>query len=463
MGIDNMPNEQPPTDRRKLSPLKIATYVGIAIGTIMLICVLILLLYPDPLVNRFIKPRITKAFAEAYPAYSMRIADMNYSLLQNRFGFDSVALSAVDSSFTGSLGRLSVRGIGWMHLLWGGSLALHDFANAVMDAQSIVLNLPEEQYELRCGLLRVSVPDSAMVTDSLELHPSAGDAQFFEGSKFRKTRFSLVTSQCSVMGLACLDLVQGKNYRARSAQIQNVFLDVLINKDKPSAKDTSSPPMPNEILSSIGGTLQVDSLSITNAQLIYGERYPASSKPAVITLDSMRVLAVGIANHGDSGDTLVIRAQGTIMKAGTMNILMSIPVATPEFSFQYSGSVTGMDIRVFNVFLETAEQMRIKAGVLQGATFAIKVASGRASGNVRAIYTNLGLAAINKRTGSEKGFFDSISSFIAKNFKIRGTNVPDKSGSMKIGEVKYTRKRGETFFEFAWFALRSGVGDVVGF
>ena len=41
--------------------------------------------------------------------------------------------------------------------------------------------------------------------------------------------------------------------------------------------------------------------------------------------------------------------------------------------------------------------------------------------------------------------------------------VPDKSGSLKIGEVNYTRKRDDPFFGFAWFALRNGVRDIAGF
>jgi hypothetical protein len=458
-----MQNGHPPTDRRKLSPLKIASYAGFAVGTIVLVCVLTLLLFPDPLVNTFIKPGITKAFAEAYPEYSIRIADMDYSVFKNRFGFDSVALSAVDRTFSSNIGPLSVSRIGWIHLLWGGSLAPEDFANSVVEAQDIMLSFPQSQYELRCTLLRISVPDSELVAESLEIHPLAGDEQFFSGSKFRRTRFSLAAPHCRVLGLACLELLQGKMYRARSAQIHDAFLDVLINRDKHYAKGTSSPPMPNEILSSIQGTLQVDSLSITNGCLKYGERFAVGSKPALITLDSMQALAEGIANHGDSGAALVIHAQGNFMNAGTMNVIMSIPVASPEFSFQYSGSLSRMDLRPINSFIEIAEQIRIKAGVLQAATFEINVDSGRASGNVRAVYRNLTLAAINKQTGSDKGFFNSIASFIARATKIRGTNVPDKSGSIKIGEVKYTRKKDEFFLEFAWFALRSGVGDIVGF
>ncbi|OGC01346.1 hypothetical protein A2V82_07350 [candidate division KSB1 bacterium RBG_16_48_16] len=460
-----MQNEHPPNYRRKLSPLKIASYAGFAVGALVLVCVPALLFFPDPLVNRFIKPRITKAFAKAYPAYSLRIADMNYSVLKNRFGFDSVALSAVDGTFSGNVDSFSVSGIGWMHLLWGGKLAPNDFASSVVDAQDIVLSFPQSHYELRCGPLRLSVPDSEIVVEALKLQLLDDDEQFFAGSKFRKTRFRLVVPYTRVMGFACLELLQGKIYRTSSVQIHDAFLDILVNKDKPSAKDSSrpSPLMPNQILSSIKGTLQVDSLSIMNGRLNYGERFTVGSKPAMITFDNMQVLAESIANHGDRGAALVIHAQGIFMKAATMNVLMSIPVASPEFSLQYSGSLSRMDLSALNSYLETAEQIRIKAGVLEAATFEINVASGRASGTLQAVYRDLSFAVINKDTRSEKGFFDGIASFIANTFKIRGSNVPDKSGSIKIGEVKCIRQRNDSFFRFVWHALRSGVKDVVGF
>jgi hypothetical protein len=458
-----MRDKHPPSDRRTPGPLNMVSYASVAVAAIVLVCVLALLLFPDPLVNRFIKPRIAEAFADAYPAYSIRIAGMHYSFFKNRFGFDSVALSAVDGTLSSNVGPFSVSGIVWMHLLWGGSLAPDDFANSVVDARDIVLNIPQEQYELRCGLLRVSVPDSEIVVEGLKLHPSCDDEWFFAGTNFRKTRFRLVVPHARAMGVGCLELLQKKNYRTRSAQIQDVFLDVLINKEKPCAKDASSPLMPYEMLSSIQGTLQVDSLSIMNGQLEYSERFVVGLKPAMITLDSMQVLAEGIANHGDRGAALLIHAHGNFMNAGTMNVRMSIPVASPQFSYQYSGSLGRMDLGALNAFLEPAEQMRIKGGVLQAATFEINVASGRASGNVRAVYRDMIFAAINKHTGSEKGFSDGVASFIANTFELRGTNEPDRSGAMRIGKVEYTRKRDELFLEFTWLALRSGVGDVVGF
>jgi hypothetical protein len=235
-----------------------------------------------------------------------------------------------------------------------------------------------------------------------------------------------------------------------------------VNKYNPDSRDTSGPFMPNEILSSIKKTLQVDSLSFTNGSLKYGEGFVLGAKPAFVTFDNMQVLAEGIANHGGRAAVLVIHAQAKFVNAGTMKVLMRIPVASPEFSFHYSGSLSKMDLSPLNSMLEISDQMRIKSGVLQEATFDVNVVSGRASGTLRGVYNDLKLVAIDKQTGSEKGLSNGIKSFIAK-FKILKTNVPDKSGSMKIGQVKYTRQPDDPFIQFAWFALRTAVRDVVGF
>jgi hypothetical protein len=449
--------------RRRLWSLNIRSYAWFAVGAMVLLCVVALLFFSDPLANAYLRPRITEAFAEAYPAYTMRIAHMHYNVLNNRFGFDSVGLSAVDGTVSGMTGYLSVSGIGLKHMLWRGRFAPDELSDAVLSAHDVVLTFHREQYELRCRLLRVSVPDSDVVVDSLTVQPPGDDEQFFAVSQFRRTRFRVVVPNARVRGLATLELLEGKSYGARSATLHGMLLDVLIDKEKPYAEDTTTHRLPTAILSSIRGTLQVDSLRIMDGGVRYGERYASGARPALITIDSMDMLAEGIANHGARGAAVVVGLRGTFMKAAAMHMGMSIPVASPEFSFTCYGSLGSMDLRVVNAFLETAEQMRIKAGFLQGATFDMRVDSGRASGSVRAAYKDLNLAAINRRTGSEKGVADGIATFIASTFKIRGINMPDHSGMMKIGEVKYVRKREDVFLECTWFALRSGVGDIVGF
>ncbi|MEX1275280.1 MAG: hypothetical protein WEE20_05065, partial [Bacteroidota bacterium] len=199
-----MKNKNRQTNRPSMSPLRIVASVGLGVGALVLLCGLALLLFADPLMNRFVKPGITGAFAEAFPEYTLRIADMQYSVMRNRFAFDSVALSAVDGTTSGSIASISAEGISWMHILWGGTLVPDDVANTVVDAQAVVLRFPQSQYELRSEQLRVSVPDSELVVESLQYHPLGDDGSFFAASKFRQTRYRLVVPHAKATGLACL-------------------------------------------------------------------------------------------------------------------------------------------------------------------------------------------------------------------------------------------------------------------
>ena len=80
------------------------------------------------------------------------------------------------------------------------------------------------------------------------------------------------------------------------------------------------------------------------------------------------------------------------MNAGTMKVLMSIPITAPDFSLHYSGSLSAMDLTRLNAFLEIAEHTRIKSGSAQEAAFEIDVTAGQARGHVHAIYKDLEIA-----------------------------------------------------------------------
>jgi hypothetical protein len=120
-----------------------------------------------------------------------------------------------------------------------------------------------------------------------------------------------------------------------------------------------------------------------------------------------------------------------------------------------------MDLTRLDAFLEIAEHTRIKSGSAKEAAFEIDVTAGQARGRVRAIYKDLAIAVLNKQTGSEKGLGNRVVSFFENAFRIRSSNAPDASGAMKEGKVNYTRKPDDEFLQFAWFALRSGVLDVI--
>ena len=448
---------------RKFSWRKTLRFAVVAFGVVVLVCVAVLLSFPDFIFQKFVEERITRGFAAAYPAYALRISGTHVDVLTGVIACDSLTLIRNDSSFSSSISRLSVSGIRWLGLLRGRSADLRGLAGSVLEAGGVDLAFRESGYSVRCGQVRVSLPDSAIAAQSVEIHPLMNDEQFFAESRFRKTRFDIGARQCLINGLACAGMLQGEKIHARSLQFQDVSIGVLINKEKPSFNDSQRPRMPNEILSSMKDTVGLDSLIITGGRLKYSESFAMVRKPATLIFDGMQVLITGIASHAGRNADADVQARGIFMGGGTITLAMSIPLSREQFSFRYSGSLSGMDLSRLNPWVEPSDGTRIKTGTLRSARFDINVDAGSATGNVHAVYENLVIAAINSHTGSENGLLDRFSSWVAKNVKIRETNTPDRSGAMKIGAVRYARKKSDPFFGFTWFALRSGVGDLVGF
>jgi hypothetical protein len=198
--------------------------------------------------------------------------------------------------------------------------------------------------------------------------------------------------------------------------------------------------MVHEALAAIRQPLQIDSLTITNGHLTYCERLAIGAAPAVLTFGAVSVSVEGIANRGERAAAIQLRGQGDLMNAGTLKVLMTIPITPPDFSFHYSGSLSAMDLTRLDAFLEIAEHIRIKSGVAQEAAFDIDVTAGHARGHVRAIYHDLEVAVLDKQTGTAKGLNNRVASFIENAFRIRSANAPGRIGLDEGGEGQTTRE-----------------------
>jgi hypothetical protein len=444
---------------RKLSLRRLSVYVGASLGALVLAIAILILMFGGALLNGYGKGKIERAFGKAHPGCALRIGELDYSVGADRLVAQSVTLSATNTTL--KVGRISLTGVRWAQLLWGKAALADVLAHASLEATNVDLEFPQAHYRIVCARLRASVPGSELIAEGAELRPLAGDEAFFAAYDFQTPRFHVVLPECRVLGLAYGDLLQGRSYRARSVHFSSPSFDALINRDKPPAPFVKSPLMVHEALASIRQPLQVDSLTITNGHLTYCERLAIGADPAVLTFAAVSLSVEGIANRGEPTAFILLRGQGDLMDAGTLKVVMSIPITPPSFALHYSGSLSAMDLTRLDAFLDIAEHTRIKSGSVKEAAFEIDVTAGQARGRVRAIYGNLEIAILDKQTGTAKGLNNRVASFLANVFKIRSSNAPDASGSMKEGEVNYTRRPEEEFLQFAWFALRTGVLDVI--
>ena len=444
---------------RRLSPRRLAANLGASIAALLLTVALLLLVFGGAILNRYGKAKAERAFAEAHPGCVLRIGELDYAPGANRLIAQAVTLSSTNTTLR--IAQISVTGVRWARLCWGMASLADVFGKASLDATNLEADFPQAHYEVRCARLRGSVPGSELIAESTDLRPSQGDEAFFAAHPFRTARFGVVLPECRVSGLAYDELLQGRSYRARSVLFSSPSFDALINRDKPPKPFVRSPLMVHEALASIPQPLQVSGLSITNGRFRYCERLALGAEAGVLTVGAVSLAIDGIANRGEATAAIQVRGQGDLMNAGTMKVQMSIPIASSNFSLHYSGSLSAMDLTCLDAFLGIAEHTRIKSGSVQEAAFEIDVTAGQARGRVRAIYSDLVLALLDKETGNEKGPADRVASFFTNVLKTRNANAAGRSGSSKEGEVNYLRRPGEEFQQFLWFALRKGVLDII--
>jgi len=438
---------------------RLSAYVGASLGALVFAVAVLMFAFGGAILDGYGKGKIELAFAEAHPGSGLRIGGLAYSVGVNRLVAQSVTLSTTNTTL--KVGRVSLTGVRWARLLWGTAALGDVLAKTSLEATDLVVEFPQTHYGIRCARMRASVPGSELIAEGTELRPLVGDEEFFAAHDFRTTRYQVVAPRCRVLGLANAELLQGKSYRARSIQFSGPSFDALVNCDKPPRPFVKSPPMVHEALAAIGRPLQVDSLSITNGHLTYCERMLAGADPGVLTFGAVSMSAEGIANRAQAPAAIRLQAQGDLMNEGVLKVRMTIPVTSPEFSLHYSGSLSAMSLTRLGAFLDIAEDTRIKSGSAQAVAFEVDVTAGQARGHVRAIYRDLEIAFLDHQTGTEKGWDNRLASFWMNAMRIRHSNLPDASRSMKEGTVNYTRGPQDTFMQFTWFALRSGVLDVI--
>jgi hypothetical protein len=169
-----------------------------------------------------------------------------------------------------------------------------------------------------------------------------------------------------------------------------------------------------------------------------------------------------MASGGDRPAAVAITAEAKLMNIGTLKGTMELPMGGQELSLHYMASLGPMDLRSLNSYLGVAGHARIDSGNLHTASCEIDVIAGHARGRFEAAYRDLKITVLDRQTASEDGVLNRLKSAFVNHVALRTSNPADRSGSVKVGVVDYTRSPNEKFMRFAWLAIRSGMLDLLG-
>lgn len=421
------------------------------------------LLSEDWILNRFARPRIEREFAAAHPGLSLKLAELHYHYRGNQMVCRDAAIKNLQSGVSCRFGEVTAKGVEWKRLLLGPRRMDRMLAQGEFHLRAMEMSFPTSHYEIRCARVSLSLPASKAVLENFELHPSVGDEEFFAASPFRRTRFRLDVPRCRFVELDAIALLQGKKCRARALEVEGGMLETIFNRDKPINPQARRRLTLRELLLFLKIPLEISQVKVTNGQFKFGQKPGPGRPPRFLSFDGVRLTAESLIYPAAPGTISPMYATAKLMNAGNLTLSVQVPLADPEFTFRYSGSLGAMDLTCLNPFLEIASHCRLKSGRLRELVFSAEAKESHVRGELRALYENFDLELLKRSGPGESELVERAKSFLVDNLVLRRTNLPQHSKPVAVGRIDYTRKPGESYLHFGWFALRNAILDVLGF
>lgn len=341
-----------------------------------------------------------------------------------------------------------------------GSRIVVDEKDSSMYLDSVDYIVPKSSRTFVSGV-HISFRQRAVSIDSFTAHPTISDAAFFAKTAFRTDRMRVSGRNINLKEVDTKGLVEGTALRARTLDFSKFYIDVLSNSR--GKKDTKAKPiMPYQLIASIPFRLGLDSVRFGDCAIKYGELHRNSSTPAILEFSKIGFLVTGLSNDPEvqKKQPVKIYAKGAFQKTAVMELEITLPLNVQQNTFDAVASLSSLELSAFNTFLPVAENIKVKSGWVQKASFRLKVRGRQATGVVIPQYVNFELEVLDKAT-KKASFWDKIASFLANWLKIKNNNVPGED--MKVGTIAYTIPKDASVFQALWFPVRDGLGKVIGF
>jgi hypothetical protein len=223
------------------------------------------------------------------------------------------------------------------------------------------------------------------------------------------------------------------------------------------------PPLPVSALHNLTFPVHVDTLLLRNAEMTYREYVPPALQPGKIFFTNLNLAGRNITNDAlkIANDSLMRFYVSTrLMDKGKMEVQLDFDLKSEEDQFHANGVVSAFDLTSLNPMLEHVAFVKVKSGHNKQMDFDFDANADKALGSMRFTYDKLQIRLIDKNNLGEGGSGEGFSSFIANTFVVRRNN-PNFLGSVRKGEIYFSRDINKSFFNFLAKSALSGISSTI--
>lgn len=223
--------------------------------------------------------------------------------------------------------------------------------------------------------------------------------------------------------------------------------DVTIFRDKTLPDQTPRKPLYSEMLRKLDFHLNLNQITIANANINYEEKVSVAEKAGKIYFTNFDAKIHNINNKNISNDQVKISVDAKFMGHAPTHVDWNFNIHSPADYFTISGTVNNLNANKMDNFLIPNMKARLD-GWVQKVTFNFTGNDKGASGRMDMLYEDMKVEVLNHKN-EKKGVISTIANFLVKGKKDKKDEVNNL--------VNVTRDQQKSFFNLFWLCLKEGI------
>ncbi|NTV83539.1 MAG: hypothetical protein HGA23_04470, partial [Bacteroidales bacterium] len=222
----------------------------------------------------------------------------------------------------------------------------YTYGDVKITLSNIALHSETGFYEMSLDKFSIDKVDSTILLSGFKMKPKFDKKEFTTKLEFQTERFDVEIKSIEIGGIGYRRLLDGLPLQISKVLIDGVNADIF--KDKNIPFDINKFPMfYNESFLKISIPLIIDTVSVTNSELLYNELADGRMEPGLIRLEQFNLQSYNLTNQPEADsieNVMKFYAQAMIMGEGPMNLELVMPLEGNLRQVECSGSVGAMQL-----------------------------------------------------------------------------------------------------------------------
>jgi hypothetical protein len=344
---------------------------------------------------------------------------------------------------------------GETHLMNFSSLAPQDLQKLAFRLHHVVYNMSGTHGQvLHVEDVLVNSDKSEAILDSIHIATPVDKKEYARTLGFQTDYFDAHTTKITMTGFDVLSLLKNK-IAAHKITIEAPGLYVYRDRRVPDRKKVKK--MPGEVLDDLKTNLLIDTLSISDADVVYEER--PSTDPdttGIISFSRTNSVTYHLYNHPAKGEqeTMTVISHSQLRGNGVIDVKFVFPIVKGQ-SYHVKGEFKHLDLTSLNNSCINLGHMKIKSGRLNSLAFDFSFDHKQSRGKIVGDYNDLVAEKLKVKEGKlQKDKFKSTVEQTIVIPKNKDRTMPEKQ---RTGKINYTREPNKFVWNYMLNSLLDGI------